>query len=43
MSVLYVKEQGTCVRKKDQCIVVSKGRDTLLQIPADNVDNIAVI
>ena len=43
MSVLYVKEQGACVRKKDQCIVVSKGRDTLLQIPADNVDNIAVI
>lgn len=43
MSVLYVKEQGTYIRKKDACIVVSKGADTLLRIPAANVDNIAVI
>mgnify|MGYP002508826988 FL=1 len=43
MPVLYIKEQGACVRKRDECIVVSKGADTLLQIPVANVDNLAVI
>ena len=43
MSVLYVKEQGASIRKMNECIIVSKGSDTLLQMPAANLDNIAVI
>lgn len=43
MAVLYVKEQGSYVKKKDECIVVSKGTDTLLQMPVANLENIAVI
>lgn len=43
MSVLYVKEQGACIRKKSECLVVSKGTDTLLQMPVANLNNIAVI
>lgn len=43
MSVLYVKEQGTCIRKKNECLVVSKGTDTLLQMPIANLNNVAVI
>lgn len=43
MSVLYVKEQGACVRKNNECIIVSKGSDTFLKVPAANLDNIAVI
>lgn len=43
MAVLYVKEQGAYVRRKNECVLVSKGTDTLLQIPAANLDNMAVI
>lgn len=43
MAVLYVKEQGSYVKKKDECIVVSKGTNTLLQIPVANLENVAVI
>lgn len=43
MAVLYVKEQGACIRKKDECIIVTKGTETLLRAPAANLDNIAVI
>lgn len=43
MPVLYVKEQGASIRKMNECIIVSKGSDTLLQMPAANLDNIAVI
>lgn len=43
MAVLYVKEQGTYVKKKNESIVVSKGSDILLQLPVANLDNMAVI
>ena len=43
MTVMYVKEQGAYIRKKNACIVVEKGSQTLLQIPAANLENIAVI
>lgn len=43
MAVLYIKEQGSYIRKKNECIIVSKGKETLLQTPTANLDNIAVI
>lgn len=43
MAVLYVKEQGSYVKKTDECIVISKGADTLLKMPVANLENIAVI
>lgn len=43
MAVLYVKEQGASIRKRSESIVVSKGTDTLLQMPVANLENIAVI
>ena len=43
MAVLYVKEQGSYVRQKNECVVVSKGSATLLQIPVANLENVAVI
>lgn len=43
MAVLYIKEQGACVRKMDECVVITKGTETLMRAPAANLDNIAVI
>lgn len=43
MSVLYLKEQGAYVHKSGERIIVSKEGKTLLDIPAFQVDNIAVI
>ena len=43
MSVLYVKEQGSCIQKRSERIVVTKGQMTLLEIPLANVENIAII
>ena len=34
MSVLYVKEQGSCIQKRSERIVVTKGQMTLLEITA---------
>lgn len=42
MSVLYIKEQGCCVQKKSERIAVTRGGRALLEIPAVNVENIAV-
>lgn len=42
MSVLYIKEQGSCIQKKSERIAVTKGSQTLLEVPAVNVENIAV-
>ena len=42
MSVLYIKEQGSCIQKKSERIAVTKGTRTLLEIPAANVENMAV-
>ena len=43
MSVLYIKEQGTTLRKKDGRIAVSKGSQDLLEVPVDSLENVAVI
>lgn len=43
MSVLYIKEQGSCVAKRGERIVVSKGANTLLEIPHCGIENIVVI
>ena len=43
MAVLYVKEQGSVVQKRGERIVVTKGNTTLLEIPAVNVENVAII
>ncbi len=43
MSVLYVKEQGSCIRKMGECIIVSKGTNTFLKMPIANLDNIVII
>ena len=43
MAVLYVKEQGAYVRRKNERVLVSKGVETLLEIPVANLTNMAVI
>lgn len=43
MAVLYIKEQGSYVKKQGECVIVAKGADTLLKMPVANLDNIAVI
>ncbi len=43
MAVLYVREQGAYVRRSNECVVVSKGTDKLLQMPVANLDNLTVI
>lgn len=43
MSTVYIKEQGSCVVKRGERIVVSKGGNTLLEIPCSAVENIVVI
>lgn len=42
MSVLYIKEQGSCIQKRSERIVVTKGNQSLLEIPTANVENVAV-
>lgn len=42
MSVLYIKEQGSCIQKKSERIAVTKGGLSLLEIPIANIENIAV-
>lgn len=43
MAVLYIKEQGTLVRKSGERIIVSKGEYTLMDIPIIHIENIALI
>lgn len=43
MTVLYVREQGSCVQKRGERIVVTKNRKELLDIPVMGVENIALI
>ena len=43
MSVIYVKEQGAVVKKLGERVVITKNTQTLLDIPAFQVDNIALI
>jgi len=42
MSVIYVKEQGSYIRLKGEQIAVTKGKQTLLEYPIYNIENIAV-
>lgn len=43
MSVLYVKEQGAFIQRRSERLLVTKGRQTLLEIHLDNIESIAVI
>lgn len=43
MAVLYVKEQGAVIQKRDERVIVTKNTETLLDIPLFEVDNIAII
>lgn len=42
MAVLYIKEQGSCVQKCGERIIVTKGRRELLDIPVMSVETIAL-
>ena len=43
MAVLYIKEQGSCVSRMDERIVVTKNRQTLLDIPVFKIENLSII
>lgn len=43
MAVIYIKEQGALVQKLGERMVVTKNRQTLLDVPVFKIDNIAVI
>lgn len=43
MAVLYVKEQGAYIQRRDERVLVTKNTETLLDIPLFEIDNIAVI
>lgn len=43
MAVLYIKEQGACVSRMNERIVVTKNRQTLLDIPVFKIENLAII
>lgn len=43
MSVIYIKEQGSCLRRKGGQIAVTKGSQSLLEFPVHHVDQIVVI
>lgn len=43
MAALYVKEQGALVQKRSERILVTKNRQTLLEMPFSHVDSVAVI
>lgn len=43
MAVIYVKEQGAYMEKRGERVLVVKNRNTLLDMPVANIDNIAVV
>lgn len=43
MAVIYVKEQGAIIKKCGERIIISKGTGTLLEMPAIQIENIALI
>ena len=43
MAVIYVKEQGALVQKSGESIMISKGVNTLLEVPVIQMENIALI
>lgn len=43
MAVIYVKEQGALIQKSGERIIISKGTNTLLEMPVIQMENIALI
>ena len=43
MAVIYVKEQGALVQKSGERIIISKGANTLLEVPVIQMENVALI
>ena len=43
MSVIYIKEQGSCLRRKGEQIAVTKGSQSLLEFPNHHVDQIVAL
>ena len=43
MSVLYIKEQGACIQKRGERLIVTKNRECLLEIPIIYIENISII
>ncbi len=43
MTVIYIKEQGSSLRRRGEQIVVTKGSQTLLEFPIHHVDSIVVL
>lgn len=43
MAVLYVKEQGAYIQKQGERLIVTKKKNTLLDIPIIQVENVSVI
>ncbi len=42
MSVLYIREQGSCLSKRGERLIVTKNRSELLDIPVMGVENVAL-
>lgn len=43
MAVIYVKEQGTLIRKNGGRIVVSRNAQPLMEFPVSNIEGIALM
>ena len=43
MAVLYIKEQGAMLRRSGERVLVTKGTETLLDIPVFRIENVALI
>lgn len=43
MAVLYVKEQGAMIQKRSERILITRNKQTLLELPFDRIDSIAVV
>ena len=43
MSVIYVKEQGSYIKKMDKRIIVEKGGKVLADIPINSITNLSVL
>ena len=43
MATLYVKEQGTSLRKEQERLIVARGEERLLDVPVIKVDRVMVM
>lgn len=43
MAIIYVKEQGSCIRKRDRHVFVEKNGKELAEIPLHNITGISII